>query len=111
MKCINCGENPSRASLVCSVCSKILSKISQLERERIKRDYVLNLKKEPCMDCGNCYPSLAMDFDHVRGKKETLSELIGRNCSLNVVKEEIKKCDLVCSNCHRERTYERMQEL
>lgn len=47
-----------------------------------------------------------MDFDHLRDKKFNLSKahLTG---SLKKITEEIAKCEVVCSNCHRVRTFER----
>jgi len=46
-----------------------------------------------------------MDFDHVRGKKLKAVGQLLTSRSLAVVIAEIAKCDLVCANCHRERTY------
>lgn len=48
-----------------------------------------------------------MDFDHVRGvKKYNISTAIFKNnYSVDRVLLEINKCDLVCSNCHRIRTF------
>lgn len=48
-----------------------------------------------------------MDFDHVRGRK-LFNVAVG---AFNVTEEkllvEIDKCDVVCANCHRQRTHER----
>lgn len=48
-----------------------------------------------------------MDFDHrdPNEKKYTVARLIGSNYSLRVVERELSKCDVVCANCHRERTH------
>jgi hypothetical protein len=64
------------------------------------------LKKKPCMDCGRLYPTYVMDFDHRPGevKLGSVSSLLGSAAPAQAV-EETKKCDLVCSNCHRERTH------
>lgn len=59
----------------------------------------------PCFDCGKVYPHYVMDFDHLRDKKFDISKLASRNVSFETIKSEIEKCDLVCSNCHRIRTY------
>lgn len=68
---------------------------------------VEQLKAQPCTDCGKSYPPYIMDFDHVKeGKFKAVSRMVGRN-SLADVLAEIDKCELVCSNCHRERTYQR----
>lgn len=84
---------------------------TRAEHRRASREkamaYVNSQKSKPCADCKVSYPSYVMDFDHVRGEKfRNLAKMIGRN-SMAEIKTEIAKCDLVCSNCHRERTYQR----
>lgn len=63
------------------------------------------------MDCGKIYPPWVMDFDHREGMEKigSISSLAIHNTSsfLNI-KKEIEKCDLVCSNCHRDRTHTRL---
>jgi hypothetical protein len=63
-------------------------------------------KDKPCADCEVRYPVHVMDFDHVRGAKVAA---VSRMTSLSIaaVRKEIAKCDVVCSNCHRERTHQR----
>jgi hypothetical protein len=63
-------------------------------------------KERPCADCGVQYPHYVMDFDHREDKKFTISKMAGR-VSQQRLKEEIAKCDVVCANCHRERTHQR----
>ena len=60
----------------------------------------------PCTDCGIQYPHYVTDYDHIGEKIMNVSQLINRG-SARQVKEEITKCVLVCSNCHRMRTYKR----
>jgi hypothetical protein len=66
---------------------------------------IAELKKKPCMDCGKKYPAYVMDFDHRPGEAKVgnISQLI----NLHPLKAlaEVEKCDLICSNCHRERTH------
>jgi hypothetical protein len=48
-----------------------------------------------------------MDSDHVRGTKQAnVAELIN-TLSKKRLDAEIAKCEIVCSNCHRARTYAR----
>ena len=74
------------------------------------RDWVYALKSQtPCTDCKVLYPHYVTDFDHILGKGlkvSTISRLINRR-SAKQVKAEILKCELVCANCHRIRTYTR----
>ena len=65
------------------------------------------LKDSPCVDCGGCFPPVAMDFDHVCGEKIKSVSYLVRNSTWEAVLEEIVKCELVCANCHRVRTKER----
>ena len=48
-----------------------------------------------------------MDFDHRDGttKVSSVTRLINR--SIEVLLAEVAKCDIVCANCHRIRTFER----
>lgn len=65
-------------------------------------------KSKPCMDCGVSYPWYVMDFDHRDPslKSFTLSMWKRSAMGARAVRREIEKCDVVCSNCHRERTYQ-----
>lgn len=49
-----------------------------------------------------------MDFDHRPGTEKVRNVAAMRGCSLKRLLEEIKKCDLVCANCHRLRTFQRI---
>jgi L-lysine 2,3-aminomutase len=70
-----------------------------------KLDFIKAAKAGPCVDCGQQYLSHQMDFDHVRGVKlANVSRLV--NFSLDVIKAELTKCDLVCAFCHRSRTFQ-----
>ena len=77
----------------------------QYARDRIARirEIINELKSKPCMDCRGSFPPVCMDFDHARGEKfYEVSKMVV--FSFERILEEIKKCDLVCSNCHRLRT-------
>ena len=67
---------------------------------------------KPCLDCGVTFPSCAMDFDHVRGKKvRDVSYMVAKGKSDKLLLAEIEKCDLVCANCHRVRHHpERVEQ-
>lgn len=71
------------------------------------RAFVVAHKSKPCADCGHSYPPYVMDFDHVRGQKKfELSQFYVRLYTPRAeLLEEIAKCDVVCANCHRERTW------
>ena len=59
----------------------------------------------PCSDCGETDP-LVLEFDHLRDKHFNIgSALPYRNWKS--ILAEIEKCEVVCANCHRRRTYRR----
>lgn len=70
------------------------------------------LKRQPCMDCGGTFAPYVMDFDHRDGndKVKGISTFISRG-SWTRIEAEIAKCDLVCANCHRIRTFTRLRGL
>lgn len=94
--------NAERASI-----RKVQIAKSNGKRYLVNDDIIVKAKSVPCMDCGNSYPWYVMDFDHVRGKKTSNISAM-RTCNTPRLLEEIEKCDVVCSNCHRFRTYSRL---
>jgi len=68
-------------------------------------------KSRPCADCGVAYPPWVMDFDHVRGRKEfSLGQFKRHGVGPEKVVAEIEKCEVVCANCHRQRTHDRAEK-
>lgn len=59
----------------------------------------------PCVDCNKYYHPWQMDFDHLTDKLFNISRAVKDGQTLARIKEEIGKCELVCANCHRNRTY------
>lgn len=62
------------------------------------------------MDCKVFYPPYVLQFDHrdPATKKYHVAEIVG---PISMVMREINKCDLVCANCHAERTMKRRLEI
>lgn len=104
----------------CKLCMKIRGRAyyhANRERQlflalrRRKNDYyekraILNkIKNVPCKDCGRSFPYYVMDFDHRHGtgKLKDISHTI--SWSIDRIIRETEKCDVVCANCHRIRTY------
>lgn len=88
--------------------NKELYKNKNIRRKNELIDFVVSLKKKPCMDCGKKYPHYVMDFDHRDGKTKlsTVNRMVHIHMnSKRKISEEIAKCDLVCANCHRTRTH------
>lgn len=89
------------------------NKQKYLDKSKDHKEKLVAIAKEkkdvPCADCGNRYPFFVMDFDHVFGeKRDTISAMAHtKQVAKSVLLAEIEKCEVVCSNCHRIRTYNR----
>lgn len=79
----------------------------QNERARAIRAHVNAVKVERgCVDCGYRSHHAALDFDHVGGDKAIN---VCNAKSIAQAEREIAKCVVRCSNCHRVKTWERLQ--
>lgn len=90
-----------------------LAKLRKLRYIGERKKFLEEIKKQPCFDCKVSYPPWVMDFDHRNSleKVANVSKLAFRTiATFDIITREIKKCDLVCSNCHRQRTYERLHK-
>lgn len=62
-----------------------------------------HFRRNPCVDCGET-DVRTLEFDHVDEKLWTISHLRERGVPLDVLEAEIRRCEVVCANCHRRRT-------
>ena len=79
------------------------------QRKRL-RAILEEVKQHPCQDCGGVFHPWVMEFDHRDGsaKEAAVADLASKGCPDVRLLAEISKCDVVCANCHRMRTYRRM---
>jgi hypothetical protein len=83
----------------------------EIERVRVRQaatlEFLRDLRRRPCMDCGGSFPPWVMDFDHRDPKTKSFALAAGKALlkSRDVLLAEIAKCDVVCANCHAIRTY------
>ncbi len=83
-----------------------------MSRKERLRDIVRHMKKStPCKDCQKYFPYYVMDFDHVGTKQAEIGKIINTTTSLKQLKAEIAQCEIICSNCHRVRTHNRLHRL
>jgi hypothetical protein len=99
----------------CDPCKKFMREYATVSRVKTKarnKAYVDEVKSGPCTDCGGRFPTVCMHFDHLDGatKEFEISWAIARTFSLERIKLEIEKCELVCANCHAVRTERRRLE-
>lgn len=98
-------------SLDCKLCFNDKGR----ERMRIRRaDFrkkLIEIKESnPCMDCGIQYPHHTMEYDHInKDKLMNVTHMLTGSRSWASIEREIAKCELVCANCHRARTFKRRE--
>jgi len=73
---------------------------SDTHRKEI-RIWYKNFKKESC--CLVCGKRKKLQFHHVdpKTKKDTVSNLVHKSASTSEIAQEINKCVILCSKCHR----------
>ena len=79
------------------------------EKARSLRAWMVEIKSNPCADCGGSFDVCCMDFDHrdASEKKFNVGSMFAHHYSRELIEAEVAKCDLVCANCHRIRTRNR----
>jgi len=132
-KCASCstiknvsefGKNGLKKDGLQTYCKPCMKKANNTHYQKSKkkykdnaRNFKLKIRKflaefktgKPCKDCNQIYPHYVMDFDHLSDKKYGIAKTIGSK-SIETLMLEIAKCELVCSNCHRIRTWDRKEQ-
>ena len=72
-----------------------------------KKDLIANIKTQiKCQKCGESKEYM-LDFHHTNPneKENTIARMTSNSYRIDKVLDEIKKCIVFCSNCHREFHY------
>ena len=104
------NNRPSKISSWCKQCSKKNkkehyknNKKRYIENGLKGKEWFMDYKKTlSCERCGFSHPA-ALDFHHKNPltKAFKLSDVAFVKKNKNIIFEEIKKCEVLCSNCHR----------
>ena len=79
---------------------------SQKRRNEIRKMLAEIKEKSGCVDCKIKYPYYVLDFDHLGDKVDGIGIMI-KSATVEELLAEVDKCEVVCANCHRERTQQR----
>lgn len=133
MRCIKCNvdkhwtdfskKTATKRNVTCKPCHRLytqrhyvankdvyIARAAKSNKEHISamQKFIREIKNVSCADCGVHYPYWVMDFDHIdaKSKHKNVSRMLSE--SKVRIESEIKKCDVVCSNCHRQREHARL---
>ncbi len=111
-RCEKCGRNKlisrfsshgNQLTVTCNSC-----RAARLPSEELKRKKALldEARSTPCAVCNHTFPIICMDFDHLPTHKKSFNiSSHWRTAPLKTLQQEMAKCEVVCSNCHRIRTH------
>ena len=93
-------DKKNRLTKIKSIKTRNLKRIQE-KRKAIKQKCV-EYKGDVCQHCGYHKSLNALEFHHINPseKTATIAELCSKNWE--IIKKELDKCILLCSNCHRE---------
>jgi hypothetical protein len=115
-KCSKCGvEKPATAEFfpedkggkdgLRADCKECRTKVKRLRGRKYKKLLIEHFGGK-CVTCGYDRCPAGFDFHHIIPEEKEFS--IGENCgnfAYGRLLKEVKKCMLLCSNCHRELHY------
>lgn len=93
--CVECGKPTlgKGGSLRCSQHYK------KLKKRALKEDLIQSLGGK-CNMCHGVFDSAVYDFHHLYSKTDNISNMF-ETASERAIRDEVKKCILLCANCHR----------
>jgi hypothetical protein len=109
--CANCHRLRTRRRHREWLASRLPAVSPRIEKQRAhwryNADLLDQLRTVPCADCGGRFAQCLMDFDH-RDPTTKVRIVTRMICgSTTRMLAEVAKCDIVCANCHRFRTFMR----
>lgn len=82
---------------------KAIERRRKASRAQSKRDWLAQLKIHlTCRVCGEDHPAV-LDFHHrdPKTKEYNVGRMVSGPYSLEQLQQEVEKCEVLCSNCHR----------
>ena len=100
--------NKYMLNYACNKCKNYTTILNHIKQ----KNHVMQ-KKIDIGKCNHCDKQVTkdnfylFDFDHLRDKVKTVSQLIGKS-TIKKIDEEIAKCQLLCCKCHKLKTAEQL---
>lgn len=83
-------------------------KTNKIQQEKLREKLWNYYLDNPCVDCGETNP-IVLEFDHLKNKSFNISEMVRRRFSWSKIEQEISKCEVRCSNCHKIKTARQLE--
>lgn len=95
--CKKCNKerNESGTNLECIVCRSS-------KRRRKQKEKAVYLFGGKCSKCGYSKSINALEFHHKVKEEKSFNLSMNWHRSWDILKVELDKCELICSNCHKE---------
>ena len=96
---------------ICKVCGRIFCQASRIntcttcrntEKRKIRKKMSIDYKGGKCEKCGYDKCHAALDFHHKNPEEKDTNISLLFGCNIQKMYDELDKCILLCSNCHRE---------
>lgn len=72
-------------------------------RAKVQARFIEWLSDKSCIDCEET-DLVVLDCDHIADKKFNISEMVKDSKPWEEILQELAKCEIRCSNCHRKKT-------
>jgi hypothetical protein len=119
-KCKSCnqfktiGEFKAKRSSKCLMCDRDIRRLKRYLNTAKWISYISNLMPLKCCKCSYAESFSALDFHHLSNsdKQYTISYLMSlkfNEKNIHLMRSELSKCIVLCSNCHR--TFHAMERI
>lgn len=76
------------------------------EWKKNRKNQLIELLGGKCILCGS---TENLEFDHINPKKKTFKIMLNITYPIDRLKKELKNCQLLCHDCHRQKTLEKQE--
>jgi Na+-translocating ferredoxin:NAD+ oxidoreductase RNF subunit RnfB len=96
------GGRARKARYIATEHGKEKRRQAQARHTAKKRDYVRKMKGRACVGCWLYFPPEKLHFHHRDPSTKSFNVMEGHSRSYAAIDAEIDKCDVLCSDCHRD---------
>ena len=104
--CINCNKLYQKEHYIKNKQNYSL-KARNWDKEYKKKVYslLIEMSKDGCIECGEKHFA-CLQYNHIEPetKTDSISNMIRNTKGIDLILEEIKKCEILCANCHAKKT-------